>query len=88
MLKYSKGTIITCEQGHEICEFDEDIYSHSLVKSSNFTNFRGENKHPKPMDRIGDHPCYICGSNWVRIKPTSRSFCIDIHIKDKGWNEE
>ena len=82
-MEISQGTVLTCENGHDICELSETITPKKIVSAGNFTNFRGKNLIPSPNDIIGDpaYNCYICGGKWIRVKNS----CVQIHVKDQGW---
>jgi hypothetical protein len=84
MESLEKGTIITCENGHPVCELSIPVNGTSLIMSSDFTNFRGENVPPVPHDRIGDSKsnCYICGGQWIRMEKF-KSY-VNLHT-EKGW---
>ena len=84
-LKFEKGTIVTCENGHEVCEISRDIYIYSLVECNDFTNFNENITVPQIHDRIGDHPCH-CGKDWIRYEVLSSTRGhVRVHIKDEGW---
>jgi len=79
----NEGTIITCEEGHEICELVDSISSGDILRSSSFGNFKNSNIQPQPQDAI-DGPsshCSICGDQW--IKPVG--IRIRLHTKEYGW---
>jgi hypothetical protein len=80
----SKGTIFTCENGHEVCELATDIDFDTFVKPGNFCNFR-EISPPTENEYVGDHPCK-CGANWVRVMGQYAPW-IEFHVKGKGWRE-
>ena len=79
-----KGSIVTCENGHEICECAEDISSGDVVRASQFHNFKNKNIKPLPKETIGDFKfrCNKCGGQWVKTFPYGR---INLYLKDKGW---
>ena len=56
-----KGETITCENGHPICEFADDVYVGNLPKPSNFINWTQEEPE------FGSRPkCAVCnGDFWV-----------------------
>jgi hypothetical protein len=61
-----KGEIVTCENGHEICDVAEDIEASSIVRRNQFTAWR------QPEHAAGDGPaaigpCTVCGARWVGV---------------------
>jgi hypothetical protein len=79
-----EGTIMTCENGHPVCELSKDIHGRKAIMASDFTNFRGDNVPIIPHDRIGDskNDCYICGGQWIRMEQSF--YYVNLHT-EKGW---
>ncbi len=80
----NKGTIITCEEGHEICELVESISSGDVIKSSSFNNFKNGNIQPQPLYKIGgpSSSCNKCGGKWMKPVNFGR---MRLHTKKYGW---
>ena len=63
VLYAKKGEIITCTDGHEICELECDVYIGGLLIASQFINWR--NQEPvNPHDEI--RPCKTCGKPFIK----------------------
>lgn len=79
-----QGTKITCENGHDICEVGYDISTGSIIRSSNFINFKDGNNEPISCTPIFDqsYNCVKCGGKWIR---PHGHYKINLHIKDEGW---
>jgi hypothetical protein len=76
-----KGEIVTCENGHEICEVSTDLYRTSPVNSSDFINFKN-GIQPVQHQRVDENnKCTICDAEWIRINLYQN---IQFHTK-KGW---
>ncbi len=58
----STGEIVTCLNGHEICELAKDIFVADLISVSQFKNWRHQ-PQPQPHDSIT--PCMTCGAPYV-----------------------
>lgn len=58
-----QGEIITCTNGHRICELSRDIYVNEPLMAEQLTNWK--NQEPaKPCDVI--MPCNTCGEPFVK----------------------
>jgi len=58
----SAGEIVTCLNGHEICELAKDIFVADLISVSQFKNWRHQ-PQPQPHDPIT--PCMVCRAPYV-----------------------
>lgn len=56
------GEVVTCENGHEICDVARDIFLHDHVSPSQFTNWRNQ-PAPQPGENI--RPCHECGADYI-----------------------
>lgn len=62
----SKGQIITCTNGHEICELSRDFYQDEDVNPDLFTRYRPPQHIVTEADRITEIKCRICGAQWIQ----------------------
>lgn len=63
-----KGEVVTCENGHEICDVVVDIAAGDAVRSSGqFANWRSGMPEPKPSEPLA--PCAVCGARWAGKPP-------------------
>ncbi|WP_408998223.1 hypothetical protein ACJ77P_10870 [Syntrophus buswellii] len=60
-----KGQIITCTNGHEICELSRDYYEDQDVNPDLFEHFRPPQRIITDSDRINEIRCQICGAQWI-----------------------
>ena len=77
------GDIVTCPNGHEICELIEDIDSGMVATPNVFGHWRPEQVKPAnhmPVDSTA--VCGICGRNWALTEVNG----IALHLKDVGWS--
>jgi len=58
----SKGEVVTCENGHEICELSKDVFVDDLIMVEQFENWRNQ-KPPMPCEVIT--PCQTCGARYL-----------------------
>ena len=58
----SAGEIVTCLNGHEICELAKDIFVADLISVEQFKNWRHQ---PQPQPRYPITPCMSCGAPYV-----------------------
>jgi hypothetical protein len=58
----SAGEIVTCLNGHEICEIAKDIFVAEMISVAQFKNWRHQ-PQPQPHDEIT--PCMSCGAPYV-----------------------
>ena len=58
----SAGEIVTCLNGHEICELAKDIFVADLISVEQFKNWRHQ---PEPQPRDPITPCMSCGAPYV-----------------------
>lgn len=72
------GEIVTCENGHEICEVACDIHRDDELKAEQFRNFR-QIEQPKDGDPM--LPCKICGGAY-HAKGLGY---FGVRIKGRGW---
>jgi len=71
------GTVMTCENGHEIATVRRDIYSQTYVMPDDF-EWNGEVSRPSTSTKI--EGCPACGSAYIRVGPLGQS----LHTAD-GW---
>jgi hypothetical protein len=61
---YAKaGEIVTCLNGHEICDVAKDIFVADLISINQFENWRHQ-PQPVPHDTI--KPCMTCGAPYIK----------------------
>ena len=65
LLYASKGEIVSCENGHEICDVSRDVYVGDLIIVNQFENWRNQTA-PMPNDVI--KPCHTCGARFIDSK--------------------
>lgn len=58
----SKGEVVTCENGHEICELSRDVFVDDPIIVEQFENWRNQ-EPPKPYEII--KPCQTCGARFI-----------------------
>jgi hypothetical protein len=58
----SAGELVTCLNGHEICELAKDIFVADLISVNQFKNWRHQ---PQPQPRDPITPCMSCGAPYV-----------------------
>lgn len=75
-----KGQIVTCPNGHEICEIIAD--PSERMESSILGNFRIGQTKPAFFSLLNESRCEICGAAWARDIP----HC-GIHLEN-GWSDE
>ena len=59
----SKGEVVTCENGHEICDMAKDVFVDDCLMVEQFENWRNQ-KPPMPCEVIT--PCQTCGAPFVK----------------------
>ena len=70
----SKGEVVTCTNGHEICELGRNVYVGGNIESEAFVNWR--NTEPaQPGDAF--EPCKTCGASYIR---SAGGFGARLHI--------
>lgn len=63
ILYAKKGEVVTCTNGHEICELAKDVYVNEPLMAEKFINWK--NQEPaKPCDVIA--PCNACGEPFIK----------------------
>jgi len=62
----SKGQVITCTNGHEICELSQDFFMDQDVNPDLFTSYRPPQQVITESHRINEIQCRVCGAQWVR----------------------
>lgn len=61
-----KGQIITCTNGHEICELSRDFFNDQDVNPDLFSNYRPSQRIITESDRINEIRCLVCGAQWIQ----------------------
>lgn len=82
------GEIVTCENGHYICEIARDIYWRDRVRSANFKNWCGD--PPEPGSKVDPCECgafYLASSGQLRQSSVFRPVGHYLHIDGK-WRPE
>lgn len=82
------GDIITCENGHPICEVVVPIKAETMNWHRCLGNFRGQ--EPVPGTKIKAIRC-DCGAEWVRSavdSNTIRAVGFGLHVEGRGWVPE
>jgi len=76
----SAGDTVTCENGHPICDFLEDV---AVGKIPDLHKQLGNWRQPEPQkgDLPKDHPCAVCGARWFNHPAT---LGVTFHFQD-GW---
>jgi hypothetical protein len=62
MILARKGEVVSCANGHPICDVVKDVESVGPIRSKSFGNWR-IGKSPLPGDLIGI--CHICGAFYI-----------------------
>ncbi|ABC78102.1 hypothetical protein [Syntrophus aciditrophicus] len=62
----SKGQIITCTNGHEICELSRDFFKDQDVNPDLFINYRSPQQIITENNRINEIKCQLCGAQWLQ----------------------
>jgi len=68
-----RGEIVTCENGHVICECVKDLHLYDMAWGQNFGNFR------QPIPETKWQYCNICGAKWM----DQECFPWRVHVKNK-----
>ena len=86
-LFFEKGDVITCEEGHKICEIAFDCYYDDGFDENAFINF--EQYRPEAGSIIEDIKCYDCDKSYKNGKWIRKNFggIIQYHIEGKGWTK-
>jgi len=63
VLYAKKGEVITCTNGHAICELAENVYVGGTLIAEQFINWRNQ-EAAKPCDVIT--PCKTCGEPFIK----------------------
>ena len=61
-----KGQLITCTNGHEICELSRDFFQDQDVNPDLFTLYRPPQQIITDNDRLNEIKCRICGAQWLQ----------------------
>lgn len=59
----SPGEIVTCEDGHPICEVAEPLMKNMKLSVLSFRDWKIDK--PKPGDRLNS-TCPQCGERWIK----------------------
>lgn len=59
----SAGEVVTCTNGHEICEIAKSIFVADLISVNQFINWRHQ---PQPQPRDPITPCMTCGAPYIQ----------------------
>jgi len=62
----SQGQIITCTNGHEICELSRDYLEDQEVNPDLFAHYRPSQRIITEGDRISEIKCLLCGAKWIQ----------------------
>jgi len=62
----SKGQIITCTNGHEICELAQDFFMDQDVNPDLFISYRPPQQIITESHRINEIQCQVCGAQWIQ----------------------
>jgi len=60
-----KGQIVTCTNGHEICELSRDYFEDQDVNPDLFAHYRPSQRIITESDRINEIKCLVCGAQWI-----------------------
>lgn len=77
-----KGTVITCENGHRICELAEDMVSGDIARSDILINYTLGEHIATDGSEADDCVCSRCGAPWAGAGSPG---CIVLHTRD-GWS--
>jgi hypothetical protein len=61
----SKGQIVSCTNGHEICELSRDYFEDQDVNPELFSHYRPSQRIITESDRISEIRCLLCGAQWI-----------------------
>jgi len=61
----NKGQIVTCTNGHEICELSRDYFEDQDVNPELFAHYRPSQRIINESDRINEIKCMLCGAQWI-----------------------
>jgi len=61
-----RGQVITCTNGHEICELSRDFFQDEDVNPELFTSYRPPQSPVTENDRINEIRCQLCGAKWLQ----------------------
>ncbi len=61
----NKGQIVTCTNGHEVCELSRDYFEDQDVNPDLFAHFRSPQRIISENDRINEIRCLVCGAQWI-----------------------
>jgi len=85
----TKGTVLTCEAGHEVCEVALDLRADVLINGDMYCNFR-EGQHVVVNGDLVNQFC-SCGARWTRLedrcRPTANYIGLLLHTA-RGWIDE
>ena len=62
LLYASEGEVVTCENGHEICELSRNIFVDDRIMVEQFVNWSNQ-EPPEPHEVI--KPCQTCGARFI-----------------------
>jgi len=75
------GTVVTCEQGHEICELKGWLSLGMVFDASSLVEWRPGQEKPPPGIQASACRCSVCGGAWIRPHRAA----IALHLKGIGW---
>lgn len=93
-MKYSRyrknppiGTLVTCENGHRICQIVGPI--HDFKTKTSYARGFGNYSHGQRVVVRGDGVsaciCAVCGAPWVADRPGLIGMVAKLHLEDGWW---
>lgn len=82
------GTLVTCENGHRICEIVGPIadWREKTALSAGFGNYTPGEKLVGPGDIAAYCRCQQCGAPWVDVRPNVRgTLSAKVHLETGWW---